>query len=86
MLMEAAKAWRINLSQSFMIGDRWTDIEAGLKAGCRTVLINASDRDRQRSQPHFIASSLNDATRWILDLNRNLISRAKSSTNLAIIT
>lgn len=86
MLMEAAKAWRINLSQSFMIGDRWTDIEAGLKAGCRTVLINPTDRDRQSSQPHFVAPSLNEATRWILNLDRKPISRAKRPTNLAITT
>jgi D-glycero-D-manno-heptose 1,7-bisphosphate phosphatase len=70
MLLEAAKAWRINLPQSFMVGDRWTDIEAGLRAGCKTVLLNASNRDRQHSQPHFVAASLNEAARWILNFDR----------------
>ena len=27
--------WRIDLPQSFMVGDRWRDIEAGRAAGCR---------------------------------------------------
>jgi D-glycero-D-manno-heptose 1,7-bisphosphate phosphatase len=85
MLMEAAKAWRINLDQSFMIGDRWTDIEAGLQAGCKTVLIKASERDLQRSQPHFMAPSLNEATRWILNLEKKHIAQTKHSNIVAIV-
>jgi D-glycero-D-manno-heptose 1,7-bisphosphate phosphatase len=39
MLLAAKDAFDIDLSRSFVIGDRWRDIGAGLAAGCRTVLI-----------------------------------------------
>jgi len=41
MLFEAVKKWDIDLSESFMIGDSWKDIEAGRNAGCTTVLIDS---------------------------------------------
>jgi D-glycero-D-manno-heptose 1,7-bisphosphate phosphatase len=36
LLLEAAKEHAIELSQSWMIGDRWRDVGAGRAAGCRT--------------------------------------------------
>lgn len=36
MLLEAAREWKIDLSRSFMIGDRWRDVGAGEAAGCKT--------------------------------------------------
>lgn len=41
MLFKAANDFEINLKDSFFIGDSWKDIEAGRRAGCRTVLIDA---------------------------------------------
>lgn len=41
MLLRAAKEWDIDLSASYMIGDRWKDIEAGARAGCTTVLVKS---------------------------------------------
>ncbi len=40
MLLAAADEMDINLSQSWMIGNNNRDIEAGLQAGCKTILIN----------------------------------------------
>jgi D-glycero-D-manno-heptose 1,7-bisphosphate phosphatase len=40
MLTAAAKDWEVELDESFVIGDRWRDIEAGRSAGCFTVLID----------------------------------------------
>jgi D-glycero-D-manno-heptose 1,7-bisphosphate phosphatase len=40
LLLDAARDYAIDLSQSVMIGDRWKDIEAGRRAGCRTVFID----------------------------------------------
>ena len=37
---------RIDLAQSFLIGDRWRDIECGAAAGVRTVLIDRHYRER----------------------------------------
>ena len=40
MLHAAAAKWALDLPQSFVIGDRWRDIEAGEAVGCHTVLID----------------------------------------------
>ena len=42
MLYDIALRWNINLKKSYMIGDSWKDIQAGEKAGCTCVLIEAS--------------------------------------------
>ncbi len=39
LLFQAAESYPIDLSCSFMIGDRWKDVEAGRRAGCVTILI-----------------------------------------------
>lgn len=39
MILELAKKYNINLKESYMIGDRDTDIEAGKRAGCKTAKI-----------------------------------------------
>ncbi len=66
MLLDAAAEWRVALDRSFMIGDRWQDIEAGRHAGCRTVLIEHSGMDPQPCQPDFRTRSLTEAADWIL--------------------
>jgi D-sedoheptulose 7-phosphate isomerase len=39
LLRAAAEKWALDLTQSFVVGDRWQDIEAGRAVGCYTVLI-----------------------------------------------
>ena len=39
LLFRAAREWNVDLKASFLVGDRITDIIAGAKAGCRTVLV-----------------------------------------------
>ncbi len=39
LLLRAAQDWNIDLSQSWMIGDSETDIQAGHTAGCQTILV-----------------------------------------------
>jgi D-glycero-D-manno-heptose 1,7-bisphosphate phosphatase len=39
MLESAARKWDLDLSASFVVGDRWRDIDAGRAVGCYTVLI-----------------------------------------------
>jgi histidinol-phosphate phosphatase family protein len=41
LLLQAAQEHHINLSESWMVGDNETDIEAGRRAGCKTILIHA---------------------------------------------
>jgi D-glycero-D-manno-heptose 1,7-bisphosphate phosphatase len=40
MLLEAAEKWDIDLSNSFLIGDQWKDMEAGKAAGCVTIVLD----------------------------------------------
>ncbi len=68
LLLRAAFAHAIDLRRSFMIGDRWKDVEAGHRAGCRTVLIECGYEEKFEGRaPHFTAQSLTDAVNWILD-------------------
>ncbi len=67
MLLEAAQTWQIDLSTSYMIGDRWRDIEAGRKAGSKTILIDYSYEEQIQNLPDHRTHSLSEATEWILN-------------------
>lgn len=67
LLINAATKYQINLAQSFMIGDRWRDIGAGQRAGCKTVWIDRSYPEKQPNPPaDYTAQSLAEAADWIL--------------------
>lgn len=67
LLLEAAEAHAIDLSASYMVGDRWRDVEAGRRAGCRTVFIDLGYRERRPDPPaDHDAADLADAAAWIL--------------------
>ncbi len=66
MLLDAATDFELDLATSFMIGDRWRDIEAGKRAGCKTIFIDYHYAELNRSQPDAIVNSLMDAVDWIL--------------------
>jgi D-glycero-D-manno-heptose 1,7-bisphosphate phosphatase len=68
MLRRAAKAMNIGLATSWMIGDRWRDIDCGHAAGCRTVLIDYNYNEPLKQQPDFHAASLLEAAELILNL------------------
>ena len=40
MIFQAAYEFKIDLKQSYLIGDRWKDIEAGNSAGCKTIFVD----------------------------------------------
>ena len=65
MIVDAARALDVELTKSFMIGDRWRDVEAGRRAGCRTVLIEY-DYDEPDPMPDYRASSIQEAADWVL--------------------
>ena len=69
MLMDASIKHGIDLKRSFMIGDRASDIEAGLKTGCKTIFI---DRHYKEPKPlHYSCkvSSLQSAVSFIINSN-----------------
>ena len=67
LLLEAAETYGIDLSASFMVGDRWRDVEAGRRAGCQTVFIDRGYSERQPDPPaDHTAADLTAAAIWIL--------------------
>jgi D-glycero-D-manno-heptose 1,7-bisphosphate phosphatase len=66
MFLEAAGEWQIDLAASFMIGDRWKDIEAGRRAGCRTVFIDYAYAEQRPAEPDAVVRSFPEAVEWIM--------------------
>ena len=67
LLLEAQARYGIDLGRSFLIGDRWRDIDAGRAAGCRTVQLDRHYRERGPSQPPDACTvTLKDAVDWIV--------------------
>ena len=67
LLLQAARDWQIDLASSFMVGDRWKDIEAGRRAGCTTILVDYGYAEVQQSVPDRYVYSLAEAADWILN-------------------
>jgi len=56
----------IDLSASYVVGDRWRDVEAGRRAGCTTVFIDSDLQERRPEAPDAVVRSLRQAADWIL--------------------
>lgn len=69
MLLHAAAKYRIDLSASIIVGDRWRDIEAGRRAGCRTVFVDYGYQAELVTNPDHVANSLRSALEWIRNLS-----------------
>lgn len=67
MLLDAAAEYDIDLPTSYMVGDRWRDIEAGERAGCTTIFIDYHYDEALTIQPDHVAESLAQAAAWILE-------------------
>lgn len=77
LIFRAAQEYSIDLSRSFMVGDRITDIIAGQRAGCRTILLKTGMQDAppiQRSEsfdfsvvPTYACMTLQEAAEWIIN-------------------
>jgi D-glycero-D-manno-heptose 1,7-bisphosphate phosphatase len=66
MLLDAAAALGLDLKRSWMIGDRWRDIDCGRRAGVRTVFIDFGYAEKLHAAPDFTVASFADAARIIL--------------------
>lgn len=70
LIFRAADRYGIDVAASYLIGDRWRDIEAGERAGCKTVLIDYGYRERTPSVgPAVRVTSLRAAADWITEQN-----------------
>jgi D-glycero-D-manno-heptose 1,7-bisphosphate phosphatase len=79
LLLRAAKDLGIDLAASAMVGDTASDVEAGRRAGCRTVLISPAGprgpkegggtADGARgAAPDYLAANLQEAAQWVMRL------------------
>jgi len=67
LIVEGAARFGVDASRSFMVGDRWRDIDAGRSAGCRTIWIDRGYRERGPSEPPDArVTSITEAADWIL--------------------
>lgn len=65
LLLAAAEDAGVEVSECVMVGDRWRDIEAGRRAGCRTALVGSGYGEQLLSAPDFAAESLLEIALWI---------------------
>lgn len=80
LVFSAAREHDLNLKESFFVGDRLSDIECGLAAGMRTVLLTHPKSSRRecgeeedelaRRRAHHITDNLGHAVEWILSITR----------------
>jgi D-glycero-D-manno-heptose 1,7-bisphosphate phosphatase len=85
LLLRAARAHDLDLRASFMVGDRLTDIHAGARAGCRTILvlcgrhaappIETVDTLDPAVQPDHTCADLSHAADWIIEQTKKLKMR-----------
>jgi D-glycero-D-manno-heptose 1,7-bisphosphate phosphatase len=69
MLIEAASWYGYDLARSWMVGDRMTDVEAGHRAGCKSVLLTGGespDMFPQYRPPEILATNLLKAAREMI--------------------
>jgi histidinol-phosphate phosphatase family protein len=74
MLLRAARRLVIDLKRSWMVGDILDDVEAGHRAGCRSILVDNGNETEwdlgPGRRPEFLADDLGDAARWIVMADR----------------
>jgi len=66
LLEQGAREWGVDLAGSFLVGDRWRDIEAAHAAGCTAILVDGPEPERAR--PDHRARDLREAATKILTL------------------
>jgi D-glycero-D-manno-heptose 1,7-bisphosphate phosphatase len=67
LLLQAASERALNLEGSYLIGDRWRDIDAGKAAGVQSIWLDYGYQERgPQQQADFTAKSLTEAVDWIL--------------------
>ena len=67
MLLAGAEEFDIDLASSYMVGDRWRDVDAGIAAGCRALFIDYGYDEMQPDSGTLKVSSLLEAALIILN-------------------
>ena len=76
MILQGAGKYNVDLAESFMVGDRWRDVEAGQNAGCRTVFLDGGYEEQQPARPADVrVHTLREAADWILQACRKGVAQ-----------
>jgi len=72
MLLDAAARFGIRLEQSWMVGDILDDVEAGNRAGCKTILVDPTYRERRQitsglRRPSAVADTFSEAATLMIN-------------------
>ena len=67
LLIKAAQELGVDLAKSFMVGDSEIDIQTGKAVGSQTVLITSGPDKELVDPPDYVAGSLLQAVKWIID-------------------
>ena len=68
MILDASQEFNINLSDTYMVGDRLSDINAGINAGSKTILVKtATNEVVVAEQANYTAETLLDAAKYIVE-------------------
>lgn len=65
LLEQAAWDHGVDLKSSYIVGDRWRDVEAGRAAGCHTIFVEYGYNEKKPENPDFLCHSLKEAVAWI---------------------
>jgi D-glycero-D-manno-heptose 1,7-bisphosphate phosphatase len=72
LLLEAAREWGVDLSRSYFVGDRGSDIVSGRRAGCYTVFVDRGYLEKVGEAPDAKAPNLPQSVEIILHHSRQL--------------
>jgi len=69
-LLDAAREYGLDLASCYMVGDRASDIQAGMAAGTGTILVRTGagreTQAKQETTPDIVAEDIGEAVTWIL--------------------
>jgi D-glycero-D-manno-heptose 1,7-bisphosphate phosphatase len=66
MILRAAAELNIDLSASYVVGDRWRDIDCARAAGCRAIFIERGYKESLHEAPDFTVANFGDAVNALL--------------------
>lgn len=71
LILQAAVRYGIDLSRSYMVGDRWRDVESGQRAGVHTIFLDYRYQEkRPENEPSATVGTLTEAVDWIVTHSR----------------
>ena len=66
LILQAVADFEIDLKESWLVGDRWKDIDAGNAAGCQTVFLDYRYDESLRSSPDHVITDIRELPGLIL--------------------